>query len=570
MTALPPFPTSVRPFRAGEAADLVAALRGRVAEAPDRIAFVWLEDGETPGETWTYAELDRQARGVAARLARDTRPGDRALLLYPPGLPFVAAFWGCLYAGVVPAPVFPPRDAAGLPGLLAIAKDAQARVALTTGDALARTRLLRWFQPAMRAMRWIATDRLAAADAAPAPSAAAHELALLQYTSGSTGTPRGVRVTHANLLANVAMLQDAWAASGFEAPGPTRFLSWLPLYHDMGLIGMVIVPVAMGATATLMSPLHFLQRPSRWLRAIAAARAEVSAGPNFAYELCVRKATGAAAEGLDLSSWVVAMNGAEPVRVETLDRFAAAFAPHGFRRESFYPCYGLAEATLFVTGGVGLEAPVARTLDAAVVIGCGRTWGATAVRIADPETGAWREDGQVGEVWVSGPGIAQGYHGHDAESAATFGARAADGSGPWLRTGDLGFREGAELFVTGRLKDLIILRGRNLYPQDVERAVAEAHVALRPGCGVAFAVEVAGEERLVVAQEVDRRATADADEIGRAVRRAVSEAHDASLHALFLLPHGSLPKTSSGKVRRRTTREAWLAGSLPAWKGPRP
>ena len=563
---MPVLPTEFdrRPYQPGLAADLGALLRLRAAEAPDQPAFAWLGDGDAVTEAWTYGELERRARAIAARLAAEAPVGARAMLLYPPGLDFVAAFWACQLAGIVPVPVYPPRDAAGLPALLAIARDARAGLALTTADALGKTRLTRWFQPALRAMTWLATDALpAVADAGPGRAPAPH--ALIQYTSGSTGEPKGVQVTHANLLANVAMLQAAWDASGFEDPAPRRFLSWLPLYHDMGLIGMVVTPVAMGASTTLLSPLHFLQRPARWLRALSATRAQVSAGPNFAYELCVRKA--AAEQGLDLSAWVVAMNGAEPVRPETLARFAEAFAAHGFRGEAFYPCYGMAEATLFVTGGLAQEAPVVRARpDGAPVVGCGRAWGGTRVRVTDPETGAARPDGAEGEIWLAGPGVADGYHGRPDDPA--FAARGDDGSGPWLRTGDLGFLDGGELFVTGRLKDLIILRGRNLYPQDVERTVAASHASLRPGCGVAFAVDVDGEERLVVVQEVERGATAAAEELLRGIRRAVAETHDAAPHAIALLPHGTLPKTSSGKVRRRAAREAWLAGTLKAWPGP--
>jgi acyl-CoA synthetase (AMP-forming)/AMP-acid ligase II/acyl carrier protein len=354
-------------------------------------------------------------------------------------------------------------------------------------------------------------------------------------------------------------------------------VGWLPLYHDMGLIGNVLQPLYVGARAVLLSPLTFLQRPALWLAAVARYRATTSGGPNFAYDLCARKVGEEEKAGLDLSSWSVAFNGAEPVRAETVERFAAAFAPCGFRRAAFFPCYGLAEATLFVTGGAPGAGPVIRPVDAAALerhqvadappgapgralVGCGRAAAGQAVRIVDPESGAPCAPGRVGEVWVAGPSVAAGYWGRPEETARTFGARLA-GEGPFLRTGDLGFLADGELFVTGRRKDLIILRGRNHYPQDLERTAEASHPALRPGCGAAFGVDRDGEERLVILQEVERSA-ADPAGIADAVRRAVAGEHEVAVEEVVLVRSGTVLKTSSGKVRRAACRAAYLAGEL--------
>jgi acyl-CoA synthetase (AMP-forming)/AMP-acid ligase II len=552
---------------------LAAMLASRAARQPDMRAFVFLEDGEAEGPSLTFAELDRQAQAIAARLRAHAEPGDRAMLLYAPGLDYVAAFWGCLYAGLAAVPVYPPRDAKTAERLIAIAKDARAKLALTTADLLAKTGLKRWIAPGLRRMKWLATDGLPAAPAPAAPTDEA-QIGLVQYTSGSTGVPKGVLVTHANLAHNASLLQAAWDASGY-GPQPPTFASWLPLYHDMGLIGKVVVPVAMGGTCILMSPLHFLQRPARWLELIARYRADVSAGPNFAYDLCARRVP---PEGLDLSCWKVALNGAEPVRADALQRFAEAFAPAGFKPEAFYPCYGMAEATLFVTGGLANEPPTVLELDPAAlesdhaspvsggapIVSVGRPWGGQAVKVV--KDGQPVDDGKIGEIWVSGPSIAAGYWQRPQETEEAFGGRLAGDPGRYLRTGDLGFLHEGQLYVTGRLKDLVIIRGRNLYPQDLEASVAAASPGLRAGGGAAFGVEVAGEEKLVVVQEVDKRSPpADAKAVLAAARQALAAQHDVTLHALVLVPAGALPKTSSGKVQRHRARERYLAGALPTW-----
>ena len=549
-------------------------LRLRALHQPDRRAYTFLSDGETKEVHLTYGELDLQARAVAARLQALASPGERALLLYPPGLQYAAAFFGCLYAGIVAVPVYPPRPNRPDPRFLAILSDARARVVLTTSAILPNAeRLLQGDAPVL----WLATDGLNGDSAARwrDPGVGPDDLAFLQYTSGSTSSPKGVRVAHGNLLHNEALIGRA-----FGMTPESVVVGWLPLYHDMGLIGNLLQPLAAGCPCVLMSPVDFLQKPLRWLQAISRYGGTVSGGPNFAYDLCVRKIGPAEKEGLDLSRWQVAFNGAEPVRAETLDRFASAFAPCGFRREALFPCYGLAEATLFVTGAGRGEPPVvsrfaaeelghnraAHAADGRALVSSGRAVPAPEgqdVAIVDPETRRRRGPGEVGEIWIAGPSVARGYWSRPEATEATFRAFTEDGEGPFLRTGDLGFLDGAELYVTGRAKDLIIVRGRNLYPQDVELTVEKSHPALRPGCGAAFSVEMKGEERLVVVQEVrrDARSTDPAEVIG-AIRRAVAEENEAPLEAIVLIRTASLPKTSSGKVRRQATREAFLTGGL--------
>ena len=573
-----------------EAATLDAILRARAGLTPDRPAYLFLADGEVEAASLTWGELDHLARSQASVLRREAAAGDRALLLYPPGLDFIVAFFACLYARVVAVPAYPPRPRRDQPRLRAIVQDAQPTVVLTTGALLAGADEILQREPSLRAPRWLAMDMAMDREdrgALPEPGEEPEELpepdvpAFLQYTSGSTALPKGVVVSHAGLLHNERMISEA-----FGTGESSVVVGWLPLYHDMGLIGNVLQPLYCGGRCVLMAPAAFLQRPRRWLEAISRYRGTTSGGPNFAYELCLQKIGPEAREGLDLSSWTVAFNGAEPVRADTLDRFAAAFADCGFAREAFYPCYGLAEATLFVTGGrPGAGARVA-AVDAAALgrqevppvlggeapalrlVSSGYAWAEQQVLIVDPETRVPCPPDRVGEIWVSGPSVAPAYWGRPEASETELHARLADGSGSFLRTGDLGFLRDGELYVTGRRKDLIILRGRNHYPQDLELTAERAHPALRPGGGAAFSVEVLGEERLVAVFEAKREAERHGrqalvvEEVAAAVRRSLAEEHEVQLYELVLIRPASLPRTSSGKVQRHRCRELYLDGGL--------
>jgi acyl-CoA synthetase (AMP-forming)/AMP-acid ligase II len=530
--------------------------------------------------------------------------GERALLLYPPGLEYIAAFFGCLYGGAVAVPAYPPdlvRPERTLPRFRAIAHDAQPAVALTTSAIAPLAEALFAQDPALRALRWLPTDDVAGslAEQWRDPALSSDALAFLQYTSGSTAAPRGVMVSHANVLYNERIVQQA-----FRMTQESTGIGWLPLYHDMGLIGTVLQPLFVGCPCVLMSPLHFLQRPFRWLQAISRYKGTGSGGPNFAYDLCVRKITPEQRATLDLSSWETAFSGAEPVYQQTLERFVATFEPCGFRREAFYPCYGLAEATLFVSGGVKPNSLVVQMVDGAaleqgrvivtsadaagsrMLVSCGRTWLEQQIVIADAESRVRCPPGRIGEIWVSGPSVAQGYWRQPEETVRTFGAYLADtGAGPFLRTGDLGFLQDGELFVTGRLKDLIIIAGRNHYPQDIELTVERSHPALRPGCCAAFSVDTSGEERLIIVAEIGqayrpvkwqeqgksdsdsaRRYPLDRQEVISAIRRAVTAHHELQTVDVLLLKPRSIPKTSSGKIQRHACRAGYLAGTLEAWE----
>ncbi len=554
---------------------IVDLLRRRAVEGGSDAGYTFLADGEATATHLTFAAMDERARAIGALLQRAASPGDRALLLFPPGIEFISAFFGCLYAGVIAVPAYPPRAAKTQERLRSIAQDCQPRVVLTTAALRTKAERLAEHVPELRAAVWQTTDDLPAGLAGEwlPPALSPESLAFLQYTSGSTATPKGVMVSHGNLLHNEEIIRQA-----FRQSADSVIVGWLPLYHDMGLIGNVLQPLYVGARCILMSPLAFLQRPLRWLEAISRYRGTTSGGPNFAYDLCVRKIGEEERQGLDLGRWQVAFNGAEPIRADTLDRFAAAFEPHGFDRRAFFPCYGLAEATLFVTGGPGGRAPrVERFAGAALeqgrvvpgdgassrtLVACGRIWEMHELRIVDAEAGQPCPPGQVGEIWVQGPSVARGYWNLAEDTERSFHAAAADGSGPWLRTGDLGFLLGDDLFVTGRAKDLIILRGRNLYPQDLELSAERSHPALRPGCGAAFSVDVADEERLIVVHELERGAEAAAGDAAAAIRGALAEDHEVQTYEVLLLRHDSIPKTSSGKIQRHACRQRYLAGEL--------
>ncbi len=560
---------------------LVDLLHWRALYQANQPAFTFLLDGDTQQLCLTYGELDRRARAIAAQLQSRQAAGQRALLLYPPSLDYIVGFLACLYAGVVAVPVYPPDPARlnrTLPRLQAIVADAQISHVLTTSPILAMAQQL------YEKLHWLTTDHVdeALAEKYKAPEISGSSLAFLQYTSGSTATPRGVMVSHSNILYNEHMIQVA-----FENVEQTTVVGWLPLYHDMGLLGNVIQPLYLGAHCILMSPMHFLQRPWRWLQAISRYKAHTSGGPNFAYDLCVRKIKPEQRATLDLSSWTVAFNGAEPVRSQTLERFAEAFEPYGFRREALYPCYGLAEATLFVSGGPRLAPPVLFTVRGAdlaqgcvtaasageknsqTLVGCGQTWLDQRIVYVDPETCIPTPPNRVGEIWVAGPNVAQGYWNNPEESARTFKAYLADtGEGPFLRTGDLGFLRGGQLFITGRAKDVIIVDGRNIYPQDIELTVEASHPAIRPGCSAAFSIDVKNQEQVVIVAEVDLRRAQELagkpaleSDIAKSVRQAVTEQHDLHPYEIVLLEPQNIPKTSSGKIQRYACRAAYLAGS---------
>jgi acyl-CoA synthetase (AMP-forming)/AMP-acid ligase II len=563
------------------------------AEQP---AFTFLVDGDAEEAQITYGELDRQARAIGALLQRRLCVGDRAVLLYNPGLDYVAGFFGCLYAGVIAVPAYPPnpvRPRPTLPRIQTIVSDSQAKTILTNASLLSRTSSLFELAPELSTPEWLATETIEPGleNEWKEPDIGSDTLAFLQYTSGSTGQPRGVMVSHGNLLHNSRLISE-----GFGNTPEDSGMIWLPPYHDMGLIGGLLQPVYLGAHTILISPAAFLQRPFRWLQAISRYRTTVSGGPNFAYDLALRRVTPEQKAMLDLSCWKVAFNGAEPVRAHTLREFASAFETCGFRPEAHYPCYGLAEGTLIVTGGLRNEQPILCSVEAAALernqvivtaeeqpgartlVSSGRALRDVGVVIADPETMTRCAPGQIGEIWVSGPSVARGYWNRPEETQHTFQAHLTDtGEGPFMRTGDLGFLRDGELFVTGRLKDLIIIDGRNHYPQDIEATAEQSHPEIRRSAVAAFSVDVGGQERLVIVAEVERTSrvhrqktgsaeSGSADEAARAiieaVRRAVSENHDVRVHAVTLLRPGRIPLTSSGKIRRQACRAAFLNGTL--------
>ena len=567
--------------------NLVDLLRQRAGLQPARQAYTFLVDGQENNASLTFGELDRQARAIAVLIGSIKARDDRILLLYPPGLEYISGFMGCLYSRAIAVPVPPPRFNRKMERILMVAADSAARIVLTTRATLSRVESLCEKAPELKSLIWLATDNLdlRQADDWQAPEVDGETLAFLQYTSGSTAAPRGVMVTHHNLLHNERSIQEA-----FKQTENSSILSWLPFYHDMGLIGGVLQPLYLGARCFLMSPYAFLQRPLGWLRAISDHKITTSGGPDFAYDLCIRKAAQEDLSTLDLSSWAVAFNGSEPIRPETIKKFSETFKRCGFKKSSFYPCYGLAESTLLVSGGkrrsqslistVSDEALKANHIvntdaggpDSHQLVTGGKIAAGQTVVIVDPESCARCAAHRVGEIWVSGPSVAKGYYNRIEETRRTFHAYLADtGQGPFLRTGDLGFIKDGELFVTGRIKDLIIIRGQNYYPQDIEATLQDISSALRTNAGAAFSIDVNGVERLAIVQEVAGRHPRNLDVVLELIRKAVSDEHQLPPYSICLIREGSIPRTSSGKVRRNACQVDFLAGRLDvqlAWQEP--
>ncbi len=543
----------------------------------DEVAY-YFTDSETNETKLTYAQLWDEVRGLAGYLQGrcGIRPGDRVLLIYPPSLDFVVGFFACHAAGVIAVPAFPPRRNRKASRIRSIVIDADVRWALSTQsvvDQLSGESL----HEDLVGVQMLGTDDALTRDASRyrMPKLSKDTLGVLQYTSGSTGSPKGVMLTQGNLIANSELILHA-----FELSPDTVGMTWLPTYHDMGLVGGVLLPMFIGCPNVMMSPMTFLQRPSRWLQAVSKYKVQVSGGPNFAYQLCVDKIEDADLEGVDLSTFTVAFNGAEPIRSSTIEAFTRRFSPYGFKKSSFLPCYGMAETTLIVTGGPKAGRPVLESFDgvaldrreavhcpsehsnARVLVGCGQVLPDENVVIVDAESRTKLGPDAVGEIWVQSPSVGQGYWQQREETEKTFVAMTADGDGPYLRTGDLGFFHEGQLFISGRIKDMIIVRGVNRYPQDVEATVELASDVVQAGGVAAFAMNYDGREQLVIVAETIRRRDLDWDSELQAIRRAVTEEHDLPPDAVYLIRNSSVPKTSSGKIQRHACLHAVRDGEL--------
>lgn len=552
---------------------IVEFLSYRAEDSPDHTSYTLLNAGED-GETLTFRELDLRARAIAARLQQLNARGERALLLFPAGIEYICAFYGCLAAGTIAIPAYPPRMNRNLERLEAILKDAEPSVVLTTATVFRQMQSHFAESPHLANLNWIVSSEIspAEADGWIDPQLTRDSVAFLQYTSASTSKPKGVIVSHGNILHNQVLMKEA-----VQHTPQTVAVSWLPLFHDMGLISVVLASLYNGMHCRLMLPADFLKKPRLWLEAITRYQGTFSGAPDFAYQLCVDRISPEQRQGLDLSSWTVAYNGSEPIRASTLQAFTKAFAPCGFRPEGLFSCYGLAEHTLFVTGGfykgttpfsrqsLELHRPRASNgRSAAQLVNCGSPLFDTTVRIVDSETNQQCAPGQIGEIWLSSPSVAQGYWNNEDASREFFQARLVGETGNYLRTGDLGFFHNDELFITGRLKDLIIIRGRNLVPQDIEETVERCDPAVQPSFAAAVSVEAAGAERLVIVAEVRREVwrRIDTSALLNRIRSVVADEYAVTVSAVALLRPGSLPKTSSGKTQRAKVRRDFLARDL--------
>ena len=558
---------------------LVHTLVHRAQHQPDRVAYTFLVDGTTAVDSLTYGQLDRNSREIALMLQRVLKPGERALLMYPAGLDFISAFFGCLYAGVIAVPAYPlqpSRPEHSLPRMKAILAESGSTAVLCNEEFIEKYSTLFHASPELADCLLLATDHygLEPIDQWSMPDHTPESIAFLQYTSGSTAAPKGVAVSHANILHNLAYIQHV---SFHETQNV--LVSWLPTYHDMGLFAGVLFPLFNNCPVYLMSPVSFLQKPVRWLEAISHFHGTNSGGPNFAYDLCVQRISPEQIRDLDLSSWKIAYNGAEPIRRSTLENFSKKFRECGFRRSSLFPVYGLAESTVFVSGKPlsDTQSDPLFAASPAELVNCGSPKFGMDIVIVDPVKRTEMQADEIGEIWVRGPSVAAGYWNQPSDTERTFRAYLESGDGPFLRTGDLGFMSNRELHVTGRIKDLIIVRGRKHYPQDIEQTVELCHAEVQAQGTAALSVDFELGSQLVILVEVSRRlkfrgpaadneveslVVGQLEEIVACVRESVSERHELQVEAIYLLNRGSIPKTSSGKIRRHACCDAIKLGSL--------
>jgi len=553
-------------------------IQKRALHTPNHVVYRFLENGVDESESFSYTELDIKAKAVGAALQEKGRKGDRVLMLYPAGLSYVASLFGCMYGGFIAVPAYPPRKNRGINRLLSIISDADAHLALVTRQIYEDVE--RNFQDLhlLQDMKWVIYDDIEDQKATSFIPTEIHpdDIALLQYTSGSTGHPKGVMITQLNLLYNSEYIRQSFGLHEL-----TVGVNWLPVFHDMGLIGGILQAAYVKCLNVGMPPIAFLKNPINWLLAIQKYKGTIGGGPNFSYDYCVQKTGDELIESLDLSSMNNFFCGAEPIRKATYQSFTKHFSPAKARLNQMYSCYGMAETTLIVTGMNPGTAPVFLYLDtealsknkvvisdsetrSTAIAGCGHTWMETEVRIINPDTFAPVANNEIGEIWVSGPTVAKGYWNKAEETNRTFHAHTSEGEGPYLRTGDLGFLHHNELFVTGRIKDLIIIRGANFYPSDLEYTMQNAHSDLRENGGAAFPITHQNEEVLVLVQELERTAMRNTnhDELISTIRKAIAEEHEIEAFAVLLIKTGSIPLTSSGKIQRRQTRYEYLNGEL--------
>ncbi|OKH52804.1 AMP-dependent synthetase [Calothrix sp. HK-06] len=585
---------------------LIELLRYRSVQQPNKKAYTFLEDGHIEANHLTYQQLDQEAKAIAAQLQKLLSCGERVLLIYPQGLEVIAAFYGCLYAEVIAIPVPPPDPARlkkTLPRLQAVIQDTQASLIATTSQIKFGVEPLFSQIAEFQSLKWLATDTIPVelAQEWKEPEVNSNTLAYLQYTSGSTSAPKGVMISHGNLMYTCASSNE-----GVQFTPESNITTWLPYFHDYGLVAGLIQPLYADIPCFLMSPLAFIKRPERWLQAISRYRSTYSAGANFAYEYCVRKITAEQREALDLSSWCVATIGAEPISQETVENFTNTFRQCGFQKSAFDPGYGLAEATLTVSCALKVkDEPIFRSFVAAdleqnlvveacrqeskarikKLAGCGQPIPGTKVIIVNPEKLTQCLPNEVGEIWVSGPHVALGYWNNPEATKQTFHAYLTDtNEGPFLRTGDLGFLKDGELFITGRLKDLIIVGGANHYPQDIELTVEKCHPSIQlPNSSATFSIDLDGREKLVVVVEVESGSKEEqrdeiedflmersqkspnvlnVEEVIKTITQAILQHHELRVYAVVLVESGSIPKTDSGKIQRSACRKSFLKNSL--------